>query len=68
MGVRRVQSGALTLGELLLVMTYLTQLYEPLRHDREEDRRPTGLGRERQRVLSVLDRGPDLVERPTRAP
>jgi ATP-binding cassette subfamily B protein len=30
-GVRQVQSRAITLGELLLVMAYLSQLYEPLR-------------------------------------
>jgi ATP-binding cassette, subfamily B, bacterial len=30
-GVRHVQSGVLTLGELLLVMAYMTQLYDPLR-------------------------------------
>ena len=29
-GVRHVQTGALTLGELLLVMAYLTQLYAPV--------------------------------------
>jgi len=30
-GVRHVQAGVLTLGELLLVMAYMTQLYDPLR-------------------------------------
>jgi ATP-binding cassette subfamily B protein len=30
-GARHVQSGVLTLGELLVVMAYMTQLYEPLR-------------------------------------
>jgi ATP-binding cassette, subfamily B, bacterial len=30
-GVRHVQSGVLTLGELLLVMSYLSQLYSPLK-------------------------------------
>ena len=30
-GLRRVQSNAITLGELLLVMSYLAQLYEPLK-------------------------------------
>src|SRR5207244_3922027 len=29
-GMRHVQSGALSLGELLLVMGYLSQLYAPL--------------------------------------
>jgi ATP-binding cassette, subfamily B, bacterial len=30
-GVRHVEEGVLTLGELLLVMAYMTQLYDPLR-------------------------------------
>ncbi len=30
-GVHHVQTGVLTLGELLLVMAYMTQLYDPLR-------------------------------------
>ncbi len=30
-GVRLVQTGPLTLGGLLLLMGYLTQLYEPLK-------------------------------------
>lgn len=30
-GVHHVQNGVLTLGELLLVMAYMTQLYDPLR-------------------------------------
>jgi ATP-binding cassette subfamily B protein len=30
-GARHVESGVLTLGELLIVMAYMTQLYEPLR-------------------------------------
>jgi ATP-binding cassette subfamily B protein len=29
-GVRQVEAGALTLGELLLVLTYLVQVYGPL--------------------------------------
>ena len=33
-GVRHVQAGTLTLGSLLLVMTYLLQLYSPLRRCR----------------------------------
>ncbi len=30
-GAKHVQTGVLTLGELLIVMAYMTQLYEPLR-------------------------------------
>jgi ATP-binding cassette, subfamily B, bacterial len=63
-GVRRVQSGALTLGELLLVMTYLTQLYEPLRTIAKKIGDLQASGASAERVLSVLDRQPDIVERP----
>ena len=30
-GVSQVQAGAISVGELLLVMAYMAQLYEPLR-------------------------------------
>ena len=38
-GVRHVQAGALTLGDLLLVMGYLAQLYGPLKTHQQERRR-----------------------------
>jgi ATP-binding cassette subfamily B protein len=62
-GVRRVQSGGLTLGELLLVMTYLTQLYEPLRTIAKKVGDLQASVASAQRVFSVLDQEPDLVER-----
>ena len=64
LGVRRVQAGALTLGELLLVVTYLTQLYEPLRDIAKKigDLQASVAGAER--VFAVLDHEPDLVDPP----
>jgi ATP-binding cassette subfamily B protein len=63
-GVRRVEAGALTLGELLLVMTYLTQLYQPLKEIARKigDLQASVAGAER--VFALLDKTPDLVDRP----
>lgn len=63
-GIRHVQGGSLTLGELLLVMGYLTQLYEPLR---TLSKRAVGLQSKlasAERVYALLDDTPDVVERP----
>ena len=67
-GIRHVQAGALTLGELLLVMGYLTQLYEPLR---TLSKRAVGLQSKlagAERVYALLDDTPDVVERPGARP
>ncbi len=61
-GIGHVQEGALTLGELLLVMGYLTQLYEPLR---TLSKRAVGLQSKlagAERVFALLDDAPDVVE------
>ena len=63
-GVRHVQAGGLTLGALLMVMGYLSQLYEPLR---TLSKRAVGLQSKlvsAERVFSLLDDTPDVVERP----
>jgi ATP-binding cassette, subfamily B, bacterial len=64
-GVRQVQAGALTLGELLLVMSYLFQLYEPLKSISEIIGRLqlhlVGL----ERAFNFLDEMPDVPERPS---
>ena len=63
-GVSHVQSGALTLGELLLVMGYLTQLYTPLR---TISRRIGGMQAafaSAERAFSLLDEALDVPERP----
>lgn len=63
-GARHVQSGALTLGELLLIMGYLAQLHAPV----------TTMGKtvatlqahlaSAERAFSLLDEAPDVAERP----
>jgi ATP-binding cassette subfamily B protein len=67
-GVRRVEAGALTLGELLLVMTYLTQLYQPLKEIARKigDMQASVAGAER--VFALLDQSPDLVDKPDARP
>ncbi len=67
-GVRHVQSGALTLGNLLLVMAYLAQLYTPLRTISQKigDLQASLAGAER--AFALLDQEPEVVERPDGLP
>jgi ATP-binding cassette subfamily B protein len=67
-GIRHVQSGALSLGALLLVMGYLAQLYEPLK---TLSRKAVGLQSKlasAERVFTLLDDLPEVVERPDARP
>jgi ATP-binding cassette subfamily B protein len=67
-GARNVAAGTLTLGELLLIMSYLTQLYRPLstmsRKVASLQRHLAGV----ERLLAVLDMPPGVVERPDARP
>lgn len=67
-GARRVQAGGLTLGELLVVMTYLTQLYEPLRTIARKTGDLQASVASAERVFAVLDKAPDLIDRPGARP
>jgi ATP-binding cassette, subfamily B, bacterial len=67
-GARRVLAGGLTLGELLVVMTYLTQLYEPLRTIARKTGDLQSSVASAERVFAVLDQAPDLVDRPGARP
>ncbi len=63
-GARHVQEGVVTLGELLLVMAYLSQLVEPLR---ETGTRVASIQQalaSATRVFQVLDEEPEAEERP----
>jgi ATP-binding cassette subfamily B protein len=67
-GVRNVQAGVLTLGELLMVLAYIAQLYTPLQ---SISRRIASLQRHlvsAQRAFALLDEIPDVVERPNARP
>ncbi|HEX5914009.1 MAG TPA: ABC transporter ATP-binding protein, partial [Rubrobacter sp.] len=63
-GVRHVQSDLLTLGELLLVMSYLSQLYGPLNTLSQSGATLQGTLAGAERALELLDETPDVVERP----
>ncbi|HZM71139.1 MAG TPA: ABC transporter ATP-binding protein [Candidatus Cryosericum sp.] len=67
-GTREVQNGALTLGELLLVMGYVTQLYGPLK---TMGKKMGGLQSHlvgAERAFALLDEAPDVPERPQALP
>jgi ATP-binding cassette, subfamily B, bacterial len=63
-GARHVQSGALTLGQLLLVMGYLSQLYGPLETIGKKVVDVQASLVSAERAFSLLDEAPDVTERP----
>ncbi|HEX5432606.1 MAG TPA: ABC transporter ATP-binding protein [Candidatus Angelobacter sp.] len=67
-GVRHVQSGVLTLGELLLVMAYMTQLYDPLRTISGKLPELQGWMVSIRRALALLDEAPEVAEPHTAVP
>jgi ATP-binding cassette subfamily B protein len=67
-GVRNVQAGVLTLGGLLLVMSYLGQLYRPLKTISRKVASLQSHLASAERALSILDETPDVVERPDALP
>ena len=62
-GVRSVRSGALTLGELLLVLGYLTQLYSPLKTMSKKMAVMQSHLAGAERAFALLDESPDVIER-----
>ena len=67
-GVRGVQAQRLTLGELLLVMSYLTQLYGPLKTmSRKIGTLQSSLA-SAERTFELLDESPDVPEQPAPRP
>ncbi len=63
-GVRQVLTGSLLLGELLLVMAYLSQLYKPLETMGQKAADLQGSLVSAERAFSLLDEAPDVDERP----
>jgi ATP-binding cassette subfamily B protein len=68
MGVLHIRSGALTLGDLLLVMGYLAQLYGPLNQLSTSKATLQRALASIERVFTLLDEVPDVVERPDAQP
>ena len=67
-GVRQVQSGALTLGTLLLLMGYLTQLYDPLKTMARKSATLQSHLAGAERAFAMLDETPEVVEKPNPRP
>lgn len=63
-GIRHVQTGLLTLGELLLVMSYLAQLYEPLKTMSKKAASLQSHLAGAERAYLLLDEAPDVAEHP----
>jgi ATP-binding cassette, subfamily B, bacterial len=68
LGARRVQAGVLTLGELLLVMSYLAMLYGPLQLLSRSAASLQGSFVSLERVLALLDEAPEVPEKPQARP
>jgi len=64
LGVQHVRSGALTLGQLLVVMAYLAMLYEPLRTLSKKVADIQSALASAERAFALLDQVPDVAERP----
>jgi len=62
-GAGRISSGALTLGGLLAFLTFLSQLYSPIRGLAKLSNRLFSASAGAERVLEVLDARPSVVER-----
>jgi ATP-binding cassette subfamily B protein len=67
-GARHVQSGILTLGGLLMVMTYLAQLYGPLEMLSSMAAHIQASLASAERAFSLLDETPDVTEKPYAVP
>lgn len=61
-GARHVQSGMLTLGDLLLVMAYMAQLYDPLRTISGKLPELQGWMVSVRRAMALLDEVPELSD------
>jgi ATP-binding cassette subfamily B protein len=62
LGVKHVQAGSLTLGDLLLVMSYLTQLFGPLASLSEMTANAQRSLASAERAFALLDEEPDVIE------
>jgi ATP-binding cassette, subfamily B, bacterial len=67
-GVRNVQAGTLTLGDLLLVMGYLSQLYRPLQSISKKVGDLQQSIASAERTFALLDQSPEVIEKPSAMP
>jgi ATP-binding cassette, subfamily B, bacterial len=67
-GVQHVRSGWITVGDVLVVVAYVTRLYEPLKTiSRKTVSIQSHLARA-ERAFALLDEAPDVTERPHARP
>ena len=64
LGARHVQSGIISLGELILVMSYLALLYTPLQTISKSAASLQGSLVSAERAFALLDEAPDVKEKP----
>src|SRR5207245_10065417 len=67
-GVRHVRAGVLSLGELLLVMGYLSRLYDPLKTLSQKSAMFQSYLASAERAFALLDEPADVPERPAARP
>src|SRR5213080_37627 len=67
-GVRHVQANLLTLGQLLMAVTYLGQLYEPLKTVSKKAATLQSYLASAERAFALLDQQPEVPERPDAPP
>lgn len=63
-GIRNVQSGNLSMGELLMVLAYLAQLYAPLESISDQVAKLQNSLASAQRAFELVDEVPDVVDKP----
>lgn len=68
LGTRHVLAGTMTLGELVLVMGYLQQFYDPLKTASKKVGALQSSLASAERVYSLLDEAPDFVDPPDARP
>lgn len=68
LGIRNVASGVLTLGELLVIIAYLTMLYGPLQTISKQVTDTQGALVSVERTFELLDEVPEVDERPHARP
>ena len=62
-GVLNVQAGSLTIGELLMIITYLGQLYSPVKSISNQVKNMQSSLASLQRTFELLDEAPEVIER-----
>lgn len=64
LGARHVQDGQITIGELVLIMSYLAMLYAPLQTLSKSSASLQGSLVSAERAFALLDEAPDVPEKP----